>query len=104
VSRFSVALAATVLVGAGTYLIRASFILAFARREIPLHVRAALGYVAPAVLAALVASLLAGAPEPIGWAEVAALAVAGAVGSRTRSLPAVLVAGMTTLWLSRLVF
>ncbi len=97
---FWIALIATVVVGVGTYLTRASFIVALADRELPARLRAALGYVAPAVLAALVVSLLLGGEEgvSVGWEPIAALAVGGLVGWRTRSLPWVLVAGMGTLW------
>lgn len=97
----SIALVATVVVGAGTYLMRSSFIHALAGREFPPTVREALRYVAPAVMAALVISLGFDGSTEVGWAEVAALVVGGVVGWRTRSLPWVLVAGMVTLWLVR---
>lgn len=96
---FWIGLMATAVVGLGTYLTRASFIVALANKELPPEVRAALGYVAPAVLAALVVSLLLGGEGDAGWEEVVALAVGGLVGWRTRSLLWVLFAGMATLWL-----
>lgn len=100
-SLFWVTLVATVVVGAGTYLTRASFIVALANRELPPNLRTALQFVAPAVLAALVVSLLFGGEggSDSGLAEVVALGVGGLVGWRTKSLVWVLVAGMVTLWL-----
>lgn len=97
---FWVGLIATAVVGIGTYLIRASFIVALADMEMPPAIRVALGYVAPAVLAALVVSLLLGGEDTsVGWQELVALVVGGVVGWKTRSLPWVLAAGMATLWL-----
>ncbi|MGH8912742.1 MAG: AzlD domain-containing protein [Acidimicrobiia bacterium] len=100
-----IALIATVVVGIGTYLMRASFILALAEREFPPRVREGLRYVAPAVMAALVVSLVLDGEGSVGagWIELTALVVGGVVGWRTRSLPWVLVAGMVTLWILRLV-
>lgn len=100
-SRNLIVLAATVAVGIGTYVMRSVFILALADKEFPAGVREALRYVAPAVMAALVVSIAAGGEESAGWVEIAALAVGGAVGWKTRSLPWVLVAGMATLWVLR---
>lgn len=99
-----VGLIATVVVGIGTYLMRASFILALADRNFPPRVTEGLRYVAPAVMAALVVSLLFDGEGSggAGWVELSAIAVGGVVGWRTRSLPWVLVAGMATLWLLRL--
>lgn len=103
-SMFWVGLGATVVVGIGTYLMRSSFILALADRDIPPRVREALRFVAPSVMAALVVSLALGGSEPAGWIEVTALLLGGAVGWRTRSLPWVLIAGMAALWLLRALF
>lgn len=97
---FWVGLIATVVVGVGTYLTRASFILALADRDLPPNVRSALQFVAPAVLASLVVSLLLdGEGGAVGWPEIGALAVGGLVGWKTRSLVWVLVMGMGTLWI-----
>lgn len=99
---FWIALVATAVVGAGTYLTRASFIVVLADRELPSAVRSALGFVAPAVLASLVVSLLFGGENAaVGWPELAALGVGGLIGWRTRSLPWILLAGMASLWLFR---
>lgn len=98
-SGFWVLLISTVVVGIGTYLMRSIFILALADRDFPPVVREALRYVAPAVMAALVISLSFGGDAESGWTELAALAVGGLVGWRTRSLVWVLVAGMAALWI-----
>lgn len=101
---FWIGLIATVVIGIGSYLMRSSFILALADWDFPPVVRDGLGYVAPSVMAALVVSLALDGSSPAGWIEMAALAVGGVVGWRTRSLPWVLVAGMATLWLLRALF
>jgi branched-subunit amino acid transport protein len=103
---FWIGLIATVAVGIGTYLMRAGFILALADMNFPPRVREALRYVAPAVMAALVVSLLFDSEGSggAGWIELVALAVGGIVGWHRRSLPWVLVAGMSTLWLLRALF
>jgi branched-subunit amino acid transport protein len=99
-SLFWIGLIATVVVGAGTYLTRASFILALADRDLPPNVRSALQFVAPAVLAALVVSLLLdGEGGAVGWPQIGALIVGGVAGWKTRSLMWVLVTGMGTLWI-----
>lgn len=99
-SVFWIGLIATVVVGIGTYLTRASFILALADRDLPPNVRSALQFVAPAVLASLVISLLLdGEGGAVGWPQIGALAVGGLAGWKTRSLVWVLVAGMGTLWI-----
>lgn len=97
---FWISLIATVVVGVGTYLTRASFILALADRDIPIRIRTALSFVAPAVMAALVVSLTLGSESEAGrFSELAALGVGGAVGWRTGSLVWVLVSGMASLWI-----
>lgn len=96
---FWVALIATVAVGVGTYLMRSSFILALADRDIPPPVLQALRYVAPSVLAALVVSVLYGDDGSVRWIELVALATGGIVGWRTHSIPWVLFSGMAVLWL-----
>lgn len=95
------ALVATLVVGVGTYLARASFILALADRQLPESLRLALQFVAPAVLAALVVSLLFGAEgNGPGWPQLLALGAGGVIGWKTRSLVAVLGTGMVVLWLA----
>lgn len=98
---FWVGMVATVLVGIATYGARVSFVASIAERELPSVVATALGYVGPAILAALVVSFVAGGDADVGTPELVALGVGGVVGWRTRSLPWVLAAGMTTLWIVR---
>lgn len=96
-------LLATVVVGIGTYLSRAIFILALAKKRIPDGVLLALQFVAPAVLASLVIALLIddsgsvtlGAPELVG------LIVGGGVAHRTRNHILTLFAGMIAFWVVR---
>lgn len=91
----------TLIVGIGTYMTRASFILVFAKREVPPRLQRALRNVGPAVLAALVASLMVGDQ---GWsafrrnAEFISLAFAIGVAVKTRNMAWTLVAGMVSVW------
>ena len=94
-------LLAIVAAGLGTYFSRASFILVMANRQIPPNVLLALQYVAPSVLGALIMTMLLG-PEgdtAVGPAEIAALAVAGAVAWKTKNAIYTLIAGMLVYWL-----
>lgn len=94
---------ATAVVGLGTYVFRAVFIVALARRRIPEAVLVALRYVGPAVLAALIVALLTDAEGnvEIGIPEVAAFVVGGAAAYRTRSHIWTLLAGMAVYWVVR---
>lgn len=94
---------ATLVVGIGTYLSRAIFILALAKRTIPDSVLVVLQFVAPAVLGALVIALLidSDGSVAIGVPEVAALAVGAAVTYKTRNHILTLVVGMTVYWVLR---
>ena len=92
-----------VVIGVGTYLTRLSFVAAFARSGVPAWMAAPLRYVAPAVLAAIVAPAVI-APEgvvdvtgsnPKFFAGVLALVVA----IRTKSVSWTIVVGMASLWL-----
>lgn len=82
-----------------TYLIRISFLLLFAGRELPGGVMRALALVPVTVLPALVAPMVlrpdggAGAIDP---AELAAVAVTLALGLGTRNVLAGMVGGITT--------
>ena len=90
-------------VGVVTFLTRASFLLFANPHKFPHAFRVALVFVAPAVLAAIVAPglfIVDGALDftfsnPRWVAGLAALAVA----ARTRNAVAALAAGMATLWL-----
>ena len=96
-------LIAILLVGVGTYASRAVFILALANRRIPDTVLISLQFVAPAVLAALVITLLIDADGnvAIGVPEAVAFVVGGGVAWRTKNQVWTLVAGMLAYWLVR---
>jgi branched-subunit amino acid transport protein len=98
--------ALVVVLGLGTLAYRLSFIEAFASAEgVPPNVRAALRYVPPAVLAALVlpAFLLADGSLAVGPGNDRLLAggVAAVVAWRTGSVLGTLVVGMAALYLLR---
>ena len=95
------ALAIVLMVGAMTYAMRASVIVALADRAIPPALERALRNVGPAVLAALSINLAAGGDggPHLDLAEGAALVVAGLVAWRRKNVLWTLAAGMTTLWL-----
>jgi branched-subunit amino acid transport protein len=97
---------AIVIVGIGTYIFRAAFIVGFAEREMSPGLIRALEFVGPAVLSALVVALLVGdsGGVELGVPEVAALALAGVVGWRTRNLIYTVVAGMGAFWLLQIWF
>lgn len=90
-----------VVLGAGTYLLRWSFLGAIGSRPVPVWLARALRYTAVAVLPAIAAPLVvwpaatAGRPDP---ARLAAAAVTVAVGFVTRSVLAAIVAGLVTLF------
>jgi branched-subunit amino acid transport protein len=97
---------AILLTGLGTYGSRAVFIIALANRHIPGQVRLAMEYVGPAVMAALVATMLV-SPQGtivIGIAEVAALAVAAALTRITRNHLLTLLGAMAVFWVLRFIF
>lgn len=95
------ALFATLVVGLGTYLSRAVFILALANRRIPEAVMLPLQFVAPAVLSALVVAVLIdeSGSVAIGIPELAAFAAGAAVAWRSRNHVYTLIAGMGVFWL-----
>ncbi|MEX1196514.1 MAG: AzlD domain-containing protein [Pseudohongiellaceae bacterium] len=96
-------LLAIVVVGIGTYISRAVFILAMANRRIPESLLVPLQFVAPAVLAALVVALLINddGSVAIGIPELAAFAAAAAVARFSRNHIYTLVAGMGVFWIIR---
>jgi len=96
---------AVLVVGVGTYLTRASFIVGLADRRIPHRVSRGLEFVGPAVLAALVVTLLVDESGRVaaGVPEVAGLVAGAVVGLRTRRVLWVVLAGMSTFWLAQLV-
>jgi branched-subunit amino acid transport protein len=95
-------LAIVLVVGVGTLAMRASMVSVLADRTISPHLEQALGLVAPAVLAGLVAQTLFldhGAWRPFGGWYLAA-AIAALVAWRTRSFGWTLLAGMAAVWLA----
>ena len=93
-------LLAVLLVGAGTYLIRCSMVVALGRVTLSETAERALGLIPPAVLGALVAQTLLlegeGMRDLSTWHPAAV--VAALVAWRTRSIGWTLVAGMAALW------
>ncbi len=94
------------VVGIGTYVMRALFIVALANRRIPPAVVEALEFVAPAVLTALIVSLLVNpdGSANAGWVEIVALVAGGATVYKTRSLLLAGTVGMTVFWVLRALF
>ncbi len=102
------ALVAFTLAGAVTWGLRASFVLAGQRVNIPVRAERALADSRPAILASLVGAALTTPSGAILWFStpptwLVAAVVAAAVAHRTRSVPATSVAGMGTLWMLTLV-
>lgn len=93
----------TLAVGVGTYVMRALFILALAKRQIPDRVLVALEFVAPAVLGSLVIAVLIDGDGrvAIGVLEFAALLMGILVAFKTRNHILTLVVGMAVFWLVR---
>lgn len=92
-----------VVIGAGTYLFRLSFIGLLGARPMPAWAAAPLRYVAPAVLAAIVAPavlLRDGVLDvaPLSNPRFLAAGLAIVVAWRTKSVAAVIVVGMTVVW------
>lgn len=91
---------AILLAGIGTYLSRAIFIIALADRQFPPLALRALEYVAPAVMGALIVSMLTTAEGEvlIALPEVAGLTCAAFVAWKTRNHIYTLVTGMAVFW------
>lgn len=96
-------LLAIVVVGIGTYISRAVFILAFANKPIPESVITPLQFVAPAVLAALVVALLIDetGSVAIGVPEAMALTAGAVVAWISRNHVYTLFVGMGVFWIIR---
>lgn len=92
---------AILMTGLGTYAMRALFIVALADRPFPPLAMRALEYVAPAVMGALVVSMLTTAEGEVtlGAAELGGLICAAAVAAKTRNHIVALLAAMTVFWL-----
>lgn len=99
-------LLASVVVGIGTFLSRAIFILALAKRRIRDGLLLALQFVAPAVLGSLVVALLIAEDGSVGIGvpEMAALVTGGAVAYKTRNHILTLMIGMVVFWVVRAIF
>lgn len=91
---------AILVAGLGTYLSRAVFILALAKRRIPSSVKVAMEYVGPSVMAALVISLLVSptGAVAIGVAEALALLVGALAAWKTRNHLLSLGLAMLVFW------
>ena len=92
-----------IAIGVGTYLLRFSFIGLLGTRPMPLWAQRPLKYVAPAVLAALVlpAVLLVegqASVSPLDNPRFVAAVLAGVVAWRLKNVAAVIVVGMSLLW------
>lgn len=92
------------IIGIGTYLLRFSFIGVLGTRPMPVWAQRPLKYVAPAVLAALVAPavlLVDGSADitPLGNPRFAAAVAAAFVAWRAKNVAAVIIVGMSLLWL-----
>ena len=93
---------AILLAGIGTYLSRAVFILVLAQRRFPPLALRALEYVAPAVMGALIVSMLT-TPRgdvQIGVPEITGLVCAAIAIRATRSHVYALFAGMGSFWIT----
>lgn len=93
---------AIVITGVGTYLMRGGFILLLAQRQFPPLALRTLAYVSPAVMGALVMSMLTAADGSIqiGWSEFAGLATAASIAATTRNHILTLTCGLLVFWLS----
>lgn len=94
------------LVGAGNYAARLSFIALFARRDMPLLATQALRYVPAAMLTAIVAPVVVFASPGIvdlSWSNprLVAAIVATAVAWRWRHMTVTIASGMATLWVAK---
>jgi branched-subunit amino acid transport protein len=97
-------LLAIVLTGIGTYLTRAVFIVSLADRTLPPRAERALEFVGPAVLSALVVTMMVDETGRVaaGVPELAALVVGSLVAWRFQNLLAVVVVGMAVFWVTGL--
>lgn len=94
------AFVAILLAGVGTYFLRGIFILTLAERRFPPLVLRTLEYVSPAVMGALIVSMLItpSGTVTLGAAELGGLATAALVANRTRNHIYALLSAMTAYW------
>lgn len=97
---------AILLAGIGTYLSRALFIVALANVRFPPFALRVLEYVAPAVMGALVVSMLttADGDVEIGVAELSGLVTAALLAWKTRNHVLTLLGAMAVFWACRATF
>lgn len=97
-------LLSVLVVGAGSYLARSLFILVWADRQLPEGVMVSLRYVAPAVLSALVVTVLVddNGQLDVGLPEVLGLTAGVMVGIKTRNHIWTLLVGMGAFWVTDL--
>lgn len=98
-------LALFAIAGLGTYLMRASLIVLLGRITLPVQLERSFRYIAPAVLAAIVApAILLDAEGAPALFDVRVLAGVAAVLAawRWRTIPATLAAGLGVYWLGTL--
>jgi len=91
-----------IAVGAGTYLLRASMFVFVGRRSLPTWTATPMGLVAPAAVAALVASMLFtsnGAIATVPLPEFAAVGAGFLAVRRTGNVMFAFAVGMPTFWL-----
>lgn len=95
------ALLAIILAGIGTYFLRGVFVLTLADRQFPPLVLRTLEYVSPAVMGALIVSMLTTSEGAVtlGAAELGGLATAALVAARTRNHIYALLMAMSVYWL-----
>lgn len=89
------------IAGVGTYLLRASLVVLLGRVTVPARLERSFRYIAPAVLAAIVAPALLlddrGTPDLLDVSVLAGI-VAVAAAWRWRTIPATLAAGLGVYW------
>lgn len=93
-------LLAIVLAGIGTYLSRALFIVALSNQRFPPLALRCLEYVAPAVMGALIVSMLTTADGEVNLAgaELAGLLAAAFIAWRTRNHIYTIIVAMVVFW------
>jgi branched-subunit amino acid transport protein len=95
------ALLVIVAIGLGTYALRVSMFVLLGARSLPAGVGDALGFVGPAAVAALVATMMfthSGSIEPRPTPELVAIAAGYLTVRRTGNAGFAFVAGLPTLW------
>ena len=90
-----------IIASIGTFVFRASMLVALAGRRLPDAVQARLVVVGPAAIAALCAASLGPGPShAISWAEVVAAGAAFIAVRRSRNVVHAFVVGLPVIWLA----